>query len=207
MSDLFHPDVPDEFIARIVAVMMAADWHIYQVLTKRSERLQQMLRGGLLYAAKAAHIWWGVSVEDVRHGKPRIEHLRGTSASVKFLSIEPLLEDIGRVDLAGIDWVIVGGESGAGARPMSEAWVESLLLQCRGANVPFFFKQWGGVRKKLNGRQLRGRTYDEFPMATRIPIPDRAQRHQIAADLIAQFKESEWDTTAFIPAGAIRLAT
>ncbi|MFZ0980939.1 MAG: phage Gp37/Gp68 family protein [Candidatus Acidiferrales bacterium] len=206
MSDLFHPDVSDEFIADVARVMIAADWHTYQILTKRSERLQRMLDGPLQQAAAARHIWWGVSVEDVRHGKPRIEHLRRTSAAIKFLSIEPLLEDIGVIDLYNIDWVIVGGESGRGARPMKQSWVESLLVQCRGANVPFFFKQWGGVQKKRNGRELQGRTYDEFPITDRTPIPDRAQRQRTAASLAAQFKDGRWDTPARALAGASRLA-
>jgi protein gp37 len=206
MSDLFHPNVPDEFIARVVTVMMTADWHTYQILTKRSERLQRMLSGALEYATKATHIWWGVSVENVRHGKPRIGNLRSTSAAMKFLSIEPLLEDIGTVDLSDIDWVIVGGESGRGARPMEESWVESLFMQCRNANVPFFFKQWGGIHKKKNGRELKGRTYDEFPITARTPIPDRAQRHRMAADLAAQVKDGRWDTPAPALAGASRLA-
>lgn len=193
MSDLFQPEVPDEFIVRAVEVMMAANWHIYQVLTKRSERLQQLLTGKLQGAAKARHIWWGVSVEDNRYGKPRIDDLRRSSATVKFLSIEPLLEDIGTVDLSDINWVIVGGESGRGARPIERSWVESLLNQCRSADVPFFFKQWGGTQKKKNGRELQGRTYDEFPTAVRTPIPDRAQRHHLAAELAARLKDGQWD--------------
>jgi protein gp37 len=206
MSDLFHPDVSDRFIARVVTVMMTANWHTYQILTKRSERLQRMLNGALKDAARTSHIWWGVSVEDIRHGKPRVENLRGTSAAIKFLSVEPLLEDIGAVDLSDIDWVIVGGESGRGARPMKESWVESLLTQCRNANVPFFFKQWGGVHKKRNGRELQGRTYDEFPITDRTPIPDRAQRQHMAADLAAQFKDGRWDTPVPALAGPSRLA-
>lgn len=112
---------------------------------------------------------------------------------MKFLSIEPLLEDIGTVDLSDINWVIVGGESGRGARPIERSWVESLLNQCRSADVPFFFKQWGGTQKKKNGRELQGRTYDEFPTAVRTPIPDRAQRHHLAAELAARLKDGQWD--------------
>jgi protein gp37 len=187
MSDLFHADVPDEYITRVVNVMMKANWHTYQVLTKRSERLMQMLNGPLRFATKTRHIWWGVSVEDVKYGKPRIEHLRNTHADVKFLSIEPLLEDLGNLDLADIDWVIVGGESGPGARPMEEAWVQSLLLSCRKYKVPFFFKQWGGVQKKKTGRNLRGKTYDEFPFTASASMPERAERRVLAANLGAQF--------------------
>lgn len=185
MSDLFHPDVPDEYILRVASVMVAAEWHTYQVLTKRSERLRNMLNGPLSFAAKAQHIWWGVSVEDVAYGKPRVKHLTEAGASVKFLSIEPLLEDIGSVDLSGIDWVIVGGESGRGARRIAAEWVDAILEQCLDADVPFFFKQWGGVHKAKNGRVLHGRTYDEFPVVTRRGIPNKAARHFIAQRFLA----------------------
>src|SRR5258708_3008125 len=171
MSDLFHPDVPDEYIVRVAEVMSLADWHIYQVLTKRSERLMNLLRTKLKEYSAKAHIWWGVSVENRKHGVPRIAHLQATSAVTKFLSIEPLLEDIGRIDLSGISWVIVGGESGHGARPIKEEWVKSLRDQCKSSKVPFFFKQWGGVRKSETGRQLDGRTYDEFPRGARGLLP------------------------------------
>jgi protein gp37 len=164
MSDLFHPEVPDEYIVSVAEVMMQADWHTYQVLTKRSERMSSMLNTKLAFASSSSHIWWGVSVENKRDGKPRIEHLRGARAKVRFLSIEPLLEDLGRLNLRGISWVIVGGESGAGARPMHSEWVFEIKDQCRAAKVAFFFKQWGGVRKKEKGRTLDGVTYDELPI-------------------------------------------
>src|SRR5580704_3638057 len=112
MSDLFHPEIPDEYILRVVRVMLKANWHTYQILTKRSERLRDMLNGTLSFAAGTRHVWWGVSVEDNQYGKPRVEHLRSTPAAVKFLSVEPLLEDLGQLQLSNIDWVIVGGESG-----------------------------------------------------------------------------------------------
>ncbi len=176
MSDLFHEDVPDEYIAHVARVMVAANWHIYQVLTKRSERLRNLLQTRLGFAAAHAHIWWGVSVENRRYGLPRIDQLREAGAAVSFLSIEPLLEDLGEINLSGIDWVIVGGESGAGARPMKREWVISIQRQCRRAGVPFFFKQWGGTRKKLTGRVLDGRTYDEFPEIKRYPIADADTR-------------------------------
>jgi protein gp37 len=163
MSDLFHPNVPDDYIVRVAEMMMEAHWHTYQVLTKRSERLRDLLNSKLGFAATAPHIWWGVSVEDRRYGLPRIEHLRSASAQVRFLSIEPLLEDLGDLDLTGIHWMIVGGESGAGARPMSADWVRLLREQARNQRVRFFFKQWGGVKKSKNGRTLDGETYDEFP--------------------------------------------
>jgi len=164
MSDLFHPEVPDEYIIQVVRVMMEGDWHQYQVLTKRSERMRDLLNSKLSFAAESPHIWWGVSVEDRKHGVPRIGHLSSTSAAVKFLSVEPLLEDLNEVDLTGIDWLIAGGESGPGARPMEEMWVQKLLAQCREQKVRFFFKQWGGVQKKAAGRLLNGRTYDELPI-------------------------------------------
>jgi protein gp37 len=163
MSDLFQPQVPDAYIVDVVGVMVEANWHTYQVLTKRSDRLLQMLSTKLKFAAKQRHIWWGVSVEDKRYGLPRIQHLRSAPASIKFLSIEPLLEDIGKVDISGIDWVIVGGESGNGARPIKQSWVENILEICRRQKVAFFFKQWGGVHKSRAGRALHGKTYDEMP--------------------------------------------
>jgi protein gp37 len=164
MSDLFHPEVPDDFIIDVARVMMKGSWHQYQVLTKRSDRLHSLLNSKLRFATDCSHIWWGVSVEDKKHGVPRIDNLRNTPAMIKFLSVEPLLESLGEVSLVGIDWVIVGGESGWGARKLEEEWVQELLAKCQRQNVPFFFKQWGGTRKKLSGRLLNGRTYDELPI-------------------------------------------
>ncbi len=176
MSDLFHERVPDEYIERVVSVMEQANWHTYQVLTKRSERLRDLLSTKLAFAANLNHIWWGVSVEDRKYGVPRIDHLRQAPVAVRFLSVEPLLEDVGKLDLNGIHWVIVGGESGAGARPMKEEWVTSIRKQCRSARVPFFFKQWGGVRKSAAGRELEGRTYDEMPKRAVQSIVPRDER-------------------------------
>jgi protein gp37 len=176
MSDLFHEDVPDSYVLAVARVMAIANWHTYQVLTKRAERLAALLRGELGFAAGCPNIWWGVSVEDRRYGLPRINHLREAPASVRFLSIEPLLEDLGRLDLRGISWVIVGGESGRGARPMSPEWVRSIRDQCRAAGVPFFFKQWGGVRKSETGRRLDGRTYNQFPARPQVLPPDDRAR-------------------------------
>jgi protein gp37 len=181
MSDLLHSEVPTEFIARVTATMRLARWHTYQVLTKRAGRLKQLLSGPLRDAASESHIWWGVSVENRRHGLPRIADLQAAPASVRFLSVEPLLEDLGPLPLDGISWVIVGGESGPGARPMREEWVLSVKEQCQEAGVPFFFKQWGGVRKKQHGRELLGRTYDQFPWRTKNPLPPSAVRLQHAA--------------------------
>lgn len=171
MSDLFHEDVPDSYVVDVAKVMQQASWHTFQVLTKRSERLRDMLRGPLAFTAHDAHIWWGVSVENRRHGLPRIDHLRAAPAAVRFLSIEPLLEDVGTLDLKGIHWVIVGGESGHGARPMEKSWVISIRNQCRHAKVPFFFKQWGGARKGETGRTLNGKSHDAFPL-----IPQQTTR-------------------------------
>lgn len=177
MSDLFHDQVPDEYIERVAEIMVRANWHTFQVLTKRSMRMKSLLNSKLRFAAKLPHIWWGVSVENRKHGLPRVEHLRASKAAVRFLSIEPLLEDLGALNLRGIAWVIVGGESGPGARPMRKEWVLAIRNDCRKADVPFFFKQWGGVRKSLNGRELEGRTYDEFParlVDTRQALPAEA---------------------------------
>lgn len=180
MSDLFHERVPDEYIEKVCRVMLAANWHTYQVLTKRADRMGALLQGKLRAAAKAPHIWWGVSVENRQHGVPRIAKLRLAQPAVAFLSVEPLLEDLRVVDLRGIHWVIVGGESGPGARPMGADWVRTLRNQCRVAGIPFFFKQWGGVRKKRTGRELDGRTHNEFPRI----IPHLASLRSGRADLL-----------------------
>lgn len=158
MSDLFHRDVPAEFIERVFAVMGRANWHHYQVLTKRSDRLRE-LDERLDWQPQ---IWMGVSVENQRHTF-RIDDLRHSGALVKFLSLEPLLGPLSNLNLEGIDWVIVGGESGPGARPMRPEWVTDIQEQCERAGVNFFFKQWGGVFKKRTGRELNGRTWDDMP--------------------------------------------
>ena len=140
MSDLFHESVPDDYVEAVANVMVSAKWHTYQVLTKRSDRLRKMLNSSLRFAANQKHIWWGVSVENRKYGLPRIENLQDARAAIRFLSVEPLLEDLGSFKLDGIDWVIVGGESGPGARPMKKEWVISVRDQCKRARVPFFFK-------------------------------------------------------------------
>src|SRR3954469_26023198 len=137
MSDLFHEGVDDDYIERVCRVMQEASWHTFQVLTKRSERMRDMLRTRLEFAAREPHIWFGVSVENRKHGLPRVEHLRAAPAALRMLSVEPLLEDLGELDLDGIGWVILGGESGPGARPMDADWVRSIRDQCRAAGVPF----------------------------------------------------------------------
>lgn len=158
MSDMFHIKVPRKFILRAFDVMQKANWHRFQVLTKRAERLA-VLSEQLPWAE---NIWMGVSVENEAYTH-RIDSLRETDAAIKFLSLEPLLGPLGNLRLDRIDWVIVGGESGPGARPMNTEWVLSIRDQCIRANVPFFFKQWGGVWKKKFGRTLEGRTWDEMP--------------------------------------------
>ncbi len=158
MSDLFHKDVPLEFIQRVFDVMQRAHWHRFQVLTKRAERVAELSP----FLVWAPNIWMGVSVETQRYVY-RIDHLRKTGAQIKFLSLEPLIGPLRNLDLSGIDWAIVGGESGPGARPMNPAWVTDIRDQCRQAGVAFFFKQWGGVQKKRAGRELDGRTWDEMP--------------------------------------------
>jgi protein gp37 len=183
MSDLFHEGVPDDYIEKICRVMLAADWHVYQVLTKRAARLSALLRGKLREAASAKHIWWGVSVENRAHGLPRVAELRGARPAIAFLSVEPLLEDLGTFDMEGIHWVIVGGESGPGARRMAESWVRGVQFQCRDQQVPFFFKQWGGVRKAEAGRLLDGKTYDEFPVIQRNAVARLEQRTELLAAL------------------------
>lgn len=174
MSDLFQEGVPEEYIEIVARVMATANWHTFQILTKRAERLEKLLTRKITWAGARDNIWWGVSVEDRKYGLPRIDHLRVAPAKVRFLSIEPLLEDLGEFDLSGISWVIVGGESGPGARPMRKEWVTSVRDQCAAARVPFFFKQWGGVRKVKNGRLLEGRTHDEYPDRQPLAVPDRA---------------------------------
>jgi protein gp37 len=159
MSDLFHADVSLEFVQRVFDVMRRASWHSFQVLTKRSERLLE-LDAQLEWPR---NVWMGVSVETESY-QFRIDHLRRTGAHVKFLSLEPLLGPLTALDLSGIDWVIVGGESGPGARPMSAEWVIDIRQQCLKAGVPFFFKQWGGIKKKKNGRLLEGRTWEQMPV-------------------------------------------
>jgi len=167
MSDLFHEGVPLDFIQKVFDVMCRASWHTFQVLTKRSKRLL-----GLNQVIDwPVNVWMGVSVENNDYTF-RIDHLRQTGAHIKFLSLEPLLGPLPDLDLRDIDWVIVGGESGPGARPMREEWVIDIKDQCLAFNVPFFFKQWGGIHRKRNGRVLQGRTWDEIPvMATLLPLP------------------------------------
>lgn len=165
MSDLFHRDVPTDFILKIFDVMNQAVWHRYQVLTKRSGRLLE-LDNRLSWNP---NIWMGVTVESAEY-MHRIDDLRQTGASVKFLSLEPLLGSLPNLNLKDIDWVIVGGESGPGARVIQKSWVEEICEQCSVAGVPFFFKQWGGTNKKKNGRSLNGKIWDEMPEAESVLV-------------------------------------
>ncbi len=160
MSDLFHESIPAEFILKVFRTMRKANQHTFQVLTKRSERLADL--DSIL--TWTDNIWAGVTVENSAY-LDRIEHLQSSKATIKFLSLEPLLGPITKLSLAGIDWVIVGGESGPGARPMKPEWVTSIRDTCLADNVPFFFKQWGGINKKKAGRLLEGRTWDERPLS------------------------------------------
>ena len=158
MSDLFHEEIPFEFIERVFGVMNNNPQHIFQVLTKRADILNT-------YSRKlnwTSNIWMGVTVEDIS-AKSRIEYLRDTKAAIKFLSCEPLISNLGEINLRNINWVIVGGESGPKARPIKEDWVINIYQQCKNADIPFFFKQWGGVNKKKNGKKLQGEIYQEMP--------------------------------------------
>lgn len=160
MSDLFHPDVPSDFVRRIWEVMGQTPLHQYQILTKRPQRMAELLR--VISPEPLTNVWLGTSVEDHRVVE-RMNHLREVPASVRFVSFEPLIGDVGLLDLTGIHWAIVGGESGPRSRPMDKEWVENILDQCLASGTAFFFKQWGGVNKKKTGRLLRGRIYDEMP--------------------------------------------
>ncbi|MEN6439444.1 MAG: phage Gp37/Gp68 family protein [Syntrophobacter sp.] len=170
MSDLFHEEIDDSFLEKVFDIIAQTPHHIYQVLTKRADRMARFFCD----TVPPKNAWLGVSVENIKHGLPRIHYLRKTKAAVKFLSIEPLLEDLGQIDLSGIQWVIVGGESGASARRMEASWVENVKDQCLQSEIPFFFKQWGtwgadgAKRSKVrNGRLLSGREWNEMPIDSR----------------------------------------
>jgi protein gp37 len=162
MSDLFHKKIPRAFIDSVFDTMEEANWHVFQVLTKRSSLMVRYLRERYGSSLAPPHIWLGVSVEDAGN-TIRLKHLKIARASIKFVSFEPLLGPVGAVDLVGVDWAIVGGESGPRARRMAEDWAVEILNQCHAANVAFFFKQWGGIRPKSGGRLLRGREWNEYP--------------------------------------------
>jgi protein gp37 len=183
MSDLFQEGVSTSYIRAVFEVMRVADWHTYQVLTKRAGRMRRVVNALPAELKGLSHVWLGVSVEDKKYGVPRIDDLRGTHAGLRFLSIEPLLEDLGKLDLRDVDWVIVGGESGPGARPMRAEWAVSLREQCRRGRVPFFFKQWGGLNKKRAGRMLDGEIHDGFPVQAAREAPTRARRLEMVRGL------------------------
>jgi protein gp37 len=169
MSDLFHKEVPLHFVDAVFETMEEADWHTYQVLTKRSSLLARYLRRRYKDKLAPSHIWLGVSIED-KLNAVRLKHLRAAQASMKFVSFEPLLSSVGPVDLSGIDWAIVGGESGPRARPMAEEWATEIRDQCDRDKVAFFFKQWGGIRPKSGGRLLGGREWNEYPEPKKRPL-------------------------------------
>jgi protein gp37 len=169
MSDLFHKDVPREFIDQVFDAMERADWHVFQLLTKRSSLMRKYLRARYGTSGAPRHIWCGVSIEDAQF-KSRLVHLQEAPAAMRFLSLEPLLGPLGKLDLAGIGWVIVGGESGPGARPMQADWVRGIRDECQRQDVAFFFKQWGGLRPKTGGRALDEREWNEFPSPDASPL-------------------------------------
>jgi protein gp37 len=162
MSDLFHKEVPTSFIDAVFDTMEKASWHTYQVLTKRSSLMTRYLRRRYTDGLAPEHIWLGVSIEDAKNAV-RLNHLKAAPARTKFVSFEPLIGPIGPVNLKGIDWVIVGGESGPRARPIEESWVLEIRDRCKSDKVAFFFKQWGGIRPKSGGRLLKGREWNQYP--------------------------------------------
>jgi protein gp37 len=169
MSDLFHKDIPKAFIDSVFDTMEQANWHTFQVLTKRSSLMARYLRGRYRTGLAPAHIWLGVSIEDAKNAV-RLTHLKAAQATIKFISFEPLIGRVGPVDLKGIDWVIAGGESGPGARPIKEEWVLEIRDQCEADAAAFFFKQWGGLRPKSGGRQLRGREWSQYPIVPKADL-------------------------------------
>jgi protein gp37 len=174
MSDLFHKEVPKSHISSVFDAMERANWHTYQVLTKRSSLLRKFINERYRRRKAPSHMWFGVSVEN-EQGVSRISHLQGTNAAIRFLSIEPLIGPVGKLNLKGIDWVIVGGESGPGARPIDPYWVINIRNQCVKAKVAFFFKQWGGRSPKARGRLLEGKEWNEFP----IELPSPSPQHEL----------------------------
>jgi len=180
MSDLFHKAIPNSYIAAVFETMEQSDWHIYQVLTKRSSLLRKFVNERYVTRPAPKHIWFGVSVEN-QQATSRIAHLQKANASVRFLSVEPLIAPIGKLNLTGIDWVIVGGESGPRARPMVADWAIDIRNQCHKAKAAFFFKQWGGQSPKAGGRILDGREWNEFPASLSLGFSRRSERARAAA--------------------------
>lgn len=182
-SDLFHAEVPDRFIIASFEVMSFVDWHIYQVTTKRADRMCELANTQLQNAAGMEHIWWGVCVEDRKHGLPRLEALRNANVAKRFLSLEPLLEDLGTINLDGIDWVIVAGESANKARPMEKDWVLSIRDQCAAAEVPFLFKHWAGYPKSKFECAVDGTKHRNFPLFPPLTPPKLHERRILEAAL------------------------
>jgi protein gp37 len=178
MSDLFHKEIPKSHISRVFDTMEKADWHTYQVLTKRSSLLQKFINERYKSRKAPGHMWFGVSVENSQTTS-RIIHLQNTNAGVRFLSIEPLIAPVGKLNLKGIDWVIVGGESGPGARPMDSRWVINIRNQCVKSKVAFFFKQWGGLTPKTGGRLLEGKEWNQFPIE--LPLISSQHKERVSA--------------------------
>jgi protein gp37 len=190
MSDLFHKGVPLDYLRDVFRVVELADWHVFQVLTKRADRLRELLTGPLAHAAALPNVWWGVSVENRAHGLPRIDHLRQVPARVRWLSVEPLLEDPGEVNLEGIAWLIVGGETGHGARPMAVEWARGLRERARAAGAAFFYKQGSHRLKSKAGRELDGALVEEMPESHFGAVPDRAERKRRLAE--AEALAAKW---------------
>jgi len=176
LSDLFHKEVPKGYISKVFTTMERANWHIYQVLTKRSSLMQKFISERYPNEKAPVHMWFGVSIEN-RRAVSRLMHLQNTNARIRFLSIEPLIAPVGKLDLKGIDWVITGGESGPGARPIDPKWVIDIRNQCVKARVAFFFKQWGGRNPKSGGRLLEGEEWNQFPME----LPVSARQYELRA--------------------------
>lgn len=194
MSDMFHGKCPEKYIENIAEVMLEANWHVFQILTKRSARMKRIFsraKGVLRDAAHAPNILWGVSAEDHEHGARRIADLQEADVKNKWVSFEPLLEDLSDVDLTGIDWAVIGGESGPHSRPMPDGTVHNMLKSCRRQHVAFLFKQWGGTQKKKTGRTLNGRTYDEFPAVAGAEVPARDDRRRMIDTMRATIR-SRW---------------
>lgn len=187
MSDLFHKEIPTSFIDRVFQTMEQANWHVYQILTKRSSLMQRYLNTRYKNRSAPPHMWFGTSVEN-RQTTSRIRHLQSTNAAVRFLSIEPLISDVGPLPLEGVHWVIVGGESGPRARPMEKDWVVNIRKQCVKAHVPFFFKQWGGFSPKANGRLLDGREWNQFPKKIVAPPPPKKWQQESNDTVHAGFR-------------------
>lgn len=189
-SDLFHEEAPDGYIEDVCRVMQAASWHIFVVLTKRSQRMRDLLNTQMQWAAQLRNVWWGVTAEDRKSGLPRLQDLRETQASMRWVSLEPLLEDMGQLDLSYLSWVVCGGESGPDSRDMQENWVRSIRDQCMEARVPFLFKQFGGVRRRKRGCELDGKRHENYPPEIRTSTPSESIRQELWREFEAEFDQN-----------------